>query len=98
MEFEPIAAIATQQRAHMPREFDLIGLGNSLVDILFEITEDEFAPLGFEKGTMRLVDPPEQKTLLGGFRDHEPHWGSVTSQSKRNDRFQVVIECCIANR
>jgi sugar/nucleoside kinase (ribokinase family) len=56
----------------MPREFDLIGLGNSLVDILFEITEDEFAPLGFEKGTMRLVDPPEQKTLLGGFRDHEP--------------------------
>ena len=36
MEFEPIAAIATQQRAHMPREFDVFGLGNALVDILLE--------------------------------------------------------------
>jgi sugar/nucleoside kinase (ribokinase family) len=56
----------------MSREFDLIGLGNSLVDILLEITDDEFAALEFEKGTMRLVDPPEQQKLLGAFRDHEP--------------------------
>lgn len=55
-----------------PREFDLIGLGNSLVDILLEVTDDEFAGLGFEKGTMRLVESPEQKQLLGLFRDHEP--------------------------
>jgi len=54
------------------KEFDLIGLGNSLVDILLELTEEEFAPLGFEKGTMRLVGPPEQKGLLDAFRDHEP--------------------------
>jgi sugar/nucleoside kinase (ribokinase family) len=56
----------------MSREFDVIGLGNSLVDILLELTDDEFAGLGFEKGTMRLVDPPEQKKLLAAFRDHEP--------------------------
>lgn len=56
----------------MPREFDVIGLGNSLVDILLELTGEEFAGLEFEKGTMRLVDPPEQQTLLGAFRDHEP--------------------------
>jgi len=56
----------------MSRDFHLIGLGNSLVDILLEITDAEFAGLGFEKGTMRLVDPPEQKELLGAFRDHEP--------------------------
>jgi sugar/nucleoside kinase (ribokinase family) len=55
-----------------PREFDLIGLGNSLVDILLEVTDDEFAGLGFEKGTMRLVEPPGQTQLLGLFRDHEP--------------------------
>ena len=34
----------------MAREFDLIGLGNSLVDILLELTDGEFDPLGFEKG------------------------------------------------
>jgi sugar/nucleoside kinase (ribokinase family) len=54
------------------REFDLIGLGNSLVDIFLEITDEEFAALGFEKGTMRLVEPGEQRKLLAAFHDHEP--------------------------
>ena len=54
------------------KEFDLIGLGNSLVDILLELTDEEFEPLGFEKGTMRLVEPAEQKKLLAAFKDHEP--------------------------
>lgn len=56
----------------MTKEFDLIGLGNSLVDILLELTNGEFAALGFEKGTMRLVEPPEQRGLLEAFGDHEP--------------------------
>ncbi len=56
----------------MSHEFDVIGLGNSLVDILVELTDEEFTPLGFERGTMRLVGPPEQKGLLDAFRDHEP--------------------------
>ncbi len=55
----------------MSREFDLIGLGNSLVDILLELTEPEFAPLGFEKGTMRLTERAEQHQLLRAFADHE---------------------------
>lgn len=55
----------------MSKEFDVCGLGNALVDILLELTDEEFAPLGFEKGTMRLVEPNEQKDLLGRFRDHE---------------------------
>ncbi|MBA4066308.1 MAG: adenosine kinase [Isosphaera sp.] len=54
------------------REFDVIGLGNSLVDILLELTDQEFAPLAFERGTMRLVDPPDQKRLIAAFADHEP--------------------------
>jgi sugar/nucleoside kinase (ribokinase family) len=54
------------------REFDVIGLGNSLVDILLELTDEEFAPLAFERGTMRLVDPPDQQRLIAAFADHEP--------------------------
>jgi sugar/nucleoside kinase (ribokinase family) len=54
------------------KEFDVIGLGNSLVDILLELTDDEFTDLKFEKGTMRLVEPHEQKILLDLFHDHEP--------------------------
>jgi sugar/nucleoside kinase (ribokinase family) len=56
----------------MTKEFHLCGLGNALVDILLELTDEEFAALGFEKGTMRLVDPHEQRALLEQFRDHEP--------------------------
>jgi len=56
----------------MAKEFDVCGLGNALVDILLELTEPEFGPLGFECGTMRLVEADEQKRLLEAFRDHEP--------------------------
>ncbi|HXD86347.1 MAG TPA: adenosine kinase, partial [Urbifossiella sp.] len=56
----------------MPREFHVCGLGNALVDILLELTDEEFTALGFEKGTMRLVEPHEQRALLEAFRDHEP--------------------------
>jgi len=56
----------------MAKEFDVCGLGNALVDILLELTAEEFATLGFEKGTMRLVEPDEQNLLLGRFGDHEP--------------------------
>ncbi len=54
------------------KEFDLIGLGNSLVDILLELTAEEFEPLAFEKGTMRLTEHDDQQKLLKAFSDHEP--------------------------
>src|SRR5437764_13277087 len=66
----------------MPKEFELCGLGNSLVDILLELTDEEFASHKFEKGTMRLVEPDEQKKLLTAYHDHEPRLvsrGSVAS-------------------
>ena len=48
------------------------GLGNALVDILLELNDADFAPLGFERGTMRLVDHAEQTALLGKFHDKDP--------------------------
>jgi sugar/nucleoside kinase (ribokinase family) len=47
-------------------------LGNALVDIFIEVSEPEFASLGFERATMRLVDVSDQKTLLDRFQKHEP--------------------------
>ena len=46
------------------REFDVCGLGNAIVDIFVEVSDAEFAGLGFERGTMRLVEPADQKQLL----------------------------------
>ena len=49
------------------KDFHLIGLGNSLVDILLELSDAEFGPLAFEKGTMRLTEHDDQQKLLAAF-------------------------------
>lgn len=54
------------------KEFKLCGLGNAVVDIFLEVSEEEFASLGFERGGMRLVDLDEQKILLDRYQKHEP--------------------------
>jgi sugar/nucleoside kinase (ribokinase family) len=56
----------------MKKEFQLCGLGNAIVDIFLELSDAEFAKLGFERATMRLVEPDEQKALIGRFHDREP--------------------------
>src|SRR5215470_14300173 len=54
------------------KEFKLCGLGNAVVDIFLEVSENEFASLGFERGAMQLVELSEQKTLLERYQKHEP--------------------------
>jgi sugar/nucleoside kinase (ribokinase family) len=54
------------------KDYHVCGLGNALVDILLELDDAEFAALGFERGTMRLVDHAEQAALLERFRAREP--------------------------
>ncbi|MSQ95795.1 MAG: adenosine kinase [Gemmataceae bacterium] len=56
----------------MKKEFQLCGLGNAIVDIFLEVSEAEFATLGFERGGMQLVDLAAQKTLLERYQKHEP--------------------------
>ncbi|MFO0877802.1 MAG: adenosine kinase [Gemmataceae bacterium] len=54
------------------KQFQLYGLGNALVDIFVEVGDDEFAGLGYERGSMRLVEIAEQRTLLDRFHRHDP--------------------------
>jgi sugar/nucleoside kinase (ribokinase family) len=54
------------------KQFHVCGLGNAIVDIFLELGDPDFASLGFERGTMRLVEPAEQRTLLERFREREP--------------------------
>src|SRR5258708_39145530 len=54
------------------RQFKLCGLGNPIVDIFLELSDSEFTSLGFERGTMRLVEVEEQKALLERYQRHEP--------------------------
>ncbi len=54
------------------REYQLCGLGNAIVDIFVEVPDADFAALGFERGTMRLVDLHEQQQLLARFQGQDP--------------------------
>jgi sugar/nucleoside kinase (ribokinase family) len=54
------------------KEFQICGLGNAIVDIFLEISEADFAQLGFERGGMRLVEQAEQKAVLERYQKHEP--------------------------
>lgn len=54
------------------KDFAVCGLGNAIVDIFVEVTDEEFAHLGFQKGTMRLVDYSEQRGLLQHLHARDP--------------------------
>jgi len=54
------------------KDFQLCGLGNAVVDIFLEVSDEEFRSLGFERGGMRLVEHAEQKKLLDRYQKHEP--------------------------
>src|SRR5271168_4231820 len=54
------------------KEFHVCGLGNAIVDIFLELNDDEFGGLGFERGTMRLVEAVEQQGLIDQFRSRDP--------------------------
>ena len=66
------------------KQFHVCGLGNAIVDIFLELSDQEFAALGFEKATMRLVELAEQQQLLERFKDREPRLvsgGSVANST-----------------
>jgi sugar/nucleoside kinase (ribokinase family) len=54
------------------KTLQLCGLGNAIVDIFVEVNDADFQQLGFERGTMRLVDLNEQKLLLQRYQEQEP--------------------------
>ena len=54
------------------KQYHLCGMGNAIVDLFVEVTDAQFAALGFERGTMRLVDHAEQQTVLATFAAVDP--------------------------
>ena len=70
------------------KSIDVTGLGNGIVDIFTDVTEDQFGPLGFEKGTMRLVETADQKQLLDMLGSERP--AMVSGGSVANSMIAVA--------
>ena len=60
----------------MARDFDVYGLGNAIVDLQLQISEEHLYALGFEKSTMRLVSADEQDDIIGKFQGYNIDWSS----------------------
>jgi sugar/nucleoside kinase (ribokinase family) len=48
----------------MPKQYDVYGIGNALVDIVTEVEHNFFVKNGIEKGVMTLVDQKRQHELI----------------------------------
>lgn len=53
----------------MNKDLDLCGLGNALVDLQCEVSDSEFKKLGFERGSMNLIDLDKQKKIMSALKD-----------------------------
>lgn len=58
------------------KDIQLCGIGNALVDVQLEIADDELASVGFEKGTMTLVERETQEESLERFEGKKMHLSS----------------------
>ena len=54
----------------MQKKYDVYGVGNALVDMEFEVTEDFLRVNSVEKGTMTLVDEERQNQLIKALSKH----------------------------
>ena len=66
------------------KQFDVCGLGNAIVDIFIEVGEEDFQSLGFERGTMRLVEKSDQEQVLARFHDGDHDLRLVSGGSVAN--------------
>ncbi len=53
--------------------YDVLGIGNALVDIQAQVTDAVLAQLGFAKGAMTLVDEPAQQNVLSALDGRPLH-------------------------
>lgn len=54
----------------MKKEYDVIGIGNPLLDIIIEVDDNMLHEHGLEKGGMRSVDHAEGKKILEGLEKY----------------------------
>lgn len=55
-------------------DVDVYGIGNPLIDVLVNTSEDELSDFGLAKGTMHLIDPARGEELLASLTQKEKRY------------------------
>lgn len=73
----------------MKKKYDVCGLGNAVVDIFLDLSDEQFEKLDFAKGTMQLVDKATQEMLLKTFADNQHELVLVSGGSVANSMIAI---------
>jgi len=60
----------------MSRPVNVYSIGNAIVDLQLQVSEESFTELGLEKGSMNLIDAEQQEALLGRLDSGQLHKAS----------------------
>lgn len=71
------------------KQYDVCGLGNAIVDIFLQLSDEDFAKLQYERGTMRLVELADQKSLFAQFAGGKHDLQLVSGGSVANSTIAV---------
>ncbi len=84
--------------------YDVYGLGAALVDTEIEVTDEDLARLGIEKGLMTLVDEARQHELMDALKDHMVASSRASGGSAANSMIAIsgfggrtFFSCRVAN-
>jgi sugar/nucleoside kinase (ribokinase family) len=72
----------------MKKEYDLISIGNALLDITVDINEKTLSELGLKKGEMKLINSEEQLKILAKINHLKPQFSSGGSSA--NTAFGIM--------
>ena len=61
-------------------KFDVIGLGNPLIDVIINVEDEFLSELNLEKGSMNLVDVERQNQILEKSTKQEKKTALVVNQ------------------
>lgn len=56
---------------NMSREYDVIGIGNALVDFLIELDEEKICYLNLKKGNFHMMSADESKKIIDYLKGHD---------------------------
>jgi sugar/nucleoside kinase (ribokinase family) len=67
-----------------PRRFDILAMGNAIVDVISSETPDFLATRGIQHGCMRLIDAPEAEALYGAMGNGQNQMREISGGSAAN--------------
>jgi len=73
--------------------YDVLGIGNAIVDVIARAEDDFLVAQGMHKGTMALIDEARAQTIYAATVDHIREFGTLKAMGATNGYiYRVIVE------